>query len=74
MPLSDQKISHLVHHPLFEEFVQLLNMQKTAFPSLIGESDFKTIVNTITIETEAAFIGRLLSLAEDIKQQGTPHE
>ena len=74
MSLSDQQIVHLVNHPLFEDFIQLLNMKKTAFPSLIGDSDFKTIVNTITIETEAAFIGRLLSLAEDVKQQGAIHE
>lgn len=48
--------------------IDLLNECKTEFPSVIGDTEHKTVVNAVTLEAEAAIIGRFFLKIENYKQ------
>ncbi len=51
-----------------EKVIELLNECKTQFPSIVGDSQHKTVVNAVTLEAEAAIIGRFFLKLENYKQ------
>jgi hypothetical protein len=48
--------------------IELLKKCKTRITKLVDENEFKTLVNTITLEAETELIGRLLVAIEEIRK------
>ena len=48
--------------------IELLKRCKVRITKLVDENEFKTLVNTITLEAETELIGRLLIAIEDIRK------
>lgn len=51
-----------------EKVIELLNECKTQFASIVGENEHSTVVNAVTLEAEAAIIGRFFTKIENYKQ------
>ena len=67
-----QKIN-LAQNANVSDIVGLLNDCKTQIGSVIGKTEFETVVNALTLEVEAQLIGRFIEYIEDIKS-GNFHE
>jgi len=63
---TTQKIN-IAQLPNIADVIQLLNESKSNVGSIIGDTEYATLVNAITLETEALFIARFAQFIEDIK-------
>lgn len=71
--MSKEEQIALAQSAHLNNFIKLLELQKSSIPSLIGDNEYKTLINALTLEIEASLIGRFVSTIENIKQ-GNIHE
>lgn len=58
----------LAHNPAIPQFLRFLNECKTQLPSIIGEDQFKTLINAVTFEKEADLVFRFSEALRLIKE------
>lgn len=66
-PLTFQEKQKLAHNPDIELFIRFLNQCKTPIAAMIGEDQFQTVVNSITMERQAELIFNFQTTLEGIK-------
>ncbi len=71
--LTNNEQITVAQSPHIDLFLQMLNEAKTPIGSVIGDDQFKTMVNAITLEVEANMVARVISHLQDIKN-GNFHE
>jgi hypothetical protein len=67
-PINNNDKIAVAQSPLLEHIFTMLNESKSQIPSIIGDDLFKTALNGITLEVEAALIARFEQYINDIKQ------
>lgn len=65
--MTNQEKIDIANFCLNSKAIELLNECKTPIGSVIGDNEFKTVVNAITLEVEASMIMRFVNYLQDIK-------
>lgn len=63
----EQKTILFANSEHYQGAVELLKRSRTEITSLVGETEFATVVNALTVELETALIHRFVQMIDDIK-------
>ncbi len=63
----EQKVVSFANSEHYQGAVELLKRSLTTITSLIGEDEFKTVVNALTVELETALIQRFVVSINNIR-------
>ncbi len=62
-----QKIAAFANSEHYQGAIELLKKSRSVVTTLIGEDEFHTIVNALTVELETALIQRFIVMVDDIR-------
>ena len=65
--LNNNEQITVAQSPHIDLFMQMLAECKTPIGSIIGDDQFKTMINALTLEVEASMVARMASYLQDIK-------
>ena len=53
-----------------EGAIEILKNERTKISSIIADTEYKTLLNALILETEASFINRFIQAIDKIKKEG----
>jgi len=65
--LTKQEKLDVAQSAMIDNAISILGECKTPFTSVVADTEHKTVVNAVTLEVEAALIGRFITKLQNYK-------
>jgi|LSQX01.1.fsa_nt_gb hypothetical protein len=65
-----QKMASFATSDRVEGAIEILKNERTKISSIVADTEYKTLLNALILETEASFINRFIQAIDKIKKEG----